>query len=78
MKFSTLYILFILFGFIICFALGPAAVLLYGIVFVFVCTCISETCKTKSSEGRKQIQKELKTERKIEQYWGTIEYWEDK
>ena len=78
MKFSTLYILFILFGFIICFTLGLAAVLLYGIVFVFVCACISGICKTKSSKGRKQIQKELKTERKIEQYWGTIEYWEDK
>lgn len=78
MKFSTLYILFILFGFIICFALGPAAVLLYGIVFVFVCTCISETQKTKSTKGRKQIQKELEKERRIEEYWGTIEYWEDK
>ena len=70
--------LFIVFGLIICLVLGPAFILLYGVVVVFICVCISESQKTKTQEGRKQIQKELKTERKIEEYWGTIDYWEDK
>lgn len=73
-----LFVLFIVFGFVVCLAFGPAALLAYGVVFVFICTCIGEVRRTKTSKGRKQIQKELETERKIEEYWGTIDYWEDK
>lgn len=78
MSFLILYILFIVFGFIICLAFGPATLLVYGVIFVFVCVCFSEAQRTKKPKGRKQIQKELETEKKIEEYWGTIEYWEDK
>ena len=78
MNFWILYTFFIFVGFAICLVFGEAALLAYGIIFVFVCVCFSETKRAKSPRGRKQIQKELDTERKIEQYWGTVDYWEDK
>lgn len=76
MNFFLIWTLFLLIGLMICFLFGPAMVLVYGIVFVFIYTCIGELNKTKTLDGRKQIQKELKIERKIEEYWGNIEYWD--
>ena len=78
MGFFILYILFIFFGLIVYLAFGPAAVLVYGVIFVFICLSISEVSKTRTPEGKKQIQKQLKKEKKIEEYWGTIDYWENK
>ena len=65
---------FMFFGLLVGVIGGPAMILLYGIIYVFVCTCLGEYEKTKTPQGRQRIQKEIERERKIEQYWGTIDY----
>lgn len=78
MGFWVLYTFFIFIGFIVCFTFGEAALLVYGIIFVVVCVCLGEARRARTPKGRKQIQKELEREKKIEEYWGTVDYWEDK
>ena len=57
---------------------GPAGGLVVGVIGTFVWFCCGEVQKMNTSEGRKQIRKQYEREKKIEEYWGTIEYWEDK
>ena len=78
MAFLILYIVFFFIGLIICVVFGPGAVLAYGALFVFVLLVTGECSRLKTKEGRKQIKRQYEKEKKIEQYWGTIEYWEDK
>ena len=75
--FFTLYFIFLLVGLVVCVIFGPAGALVYGFLFVFICACVSEASKTKTSKGRKQIKKNYQREKKIEEYWGTVD-WKDK
>ena len=50
----------------------------YGVVsgiigfLIYFVLCEINRCKT--SQGQKEIKKQYKKEKKIEEYWGTIEY----
>lgn len=77
MKFLALWLIFLVIGMFVCLVAGPAAVLVFGFLFVFVLMVIGETQKTRTPKGRRQIRKKIEKEKKIEQYWGTIDYWED-
>lgn len=78
MAFLILLTIFFIVGLTICLLFGEAMVLAYGIVFVFICTCAKELNRMKTKQGAKQILRELKQEKRIEEYWGTIDYWENK
>lgn len=57
---------------------GQAAGLVIGIIGTVIWFCCGEAQRMNTSEGRKQIRNQYEREKKIEEYWGTIEYWEDK
>lgn len=78
MGFLTLFFIFILFGLLICLFFGEAALLVYGVLFVLIYFCIGEYKSSKTPKGRKRIRRQYEKEKKIEEYWGTIDYWENK
>lgn len=78
MGFLTLFFVFIFLGFLICLAFGEATLLVFGVLFVLVYFCIGEYKSSKTPRGREQNKRQYEREKKIEEYWGTIDYWEDK
>nr|DAE59970.1 MAG TPA: hypothetical protein [Caudoviricetes sp.] len=72
------FICYIIFAFFVCLIAGPAALLALAILSAFVYEFAREWNQMKTSQGRQQIHKEIQREKKIEKYWGTIDYWEDK
>lgn len=70
MKFWQLFLIFLIAAIFACMLFGPAGAFAAGIIFVIVLTVKDEVNRTKSKEGRKQIQKELERDREIENYWG--------
>ena len=72
------FICYIIFAFFVCLIAGPAALLVLAILSAFIYEFIIEWNQMRTPQGRKQIHKEIQREKKIEKYWGTIEYWEDK
>ena len=77
MKFSMALLIFIIIGFILCIVFGPAAVLVWGVVFTLILTVIGEVNRTKTKEGREQMAKERQEEEDYVNYWGSTQYWED-
>ena len=71
-------ICYIIFAFFVCLIAGPAALLVLAILSAFVYEFDREWNQMKTPQGRQQIHKEIQREKKIEKYWGTIDYWEDK
>lgn len=57
---------------------GQAAGLVIGILGTLIWFCLGQIGKMNTEEGREQIKRQYEREKKIEEYWGTIEYWEDK
>lgn len=78
MRFFLLWISFVMIELFVCIIFGPAMTLVSGFVFVIVCACLGEYTKIKTPRGKKQIKQNYEREKKIEEYWGTIDYWEDK
>lgn len=72
------FICYIIFAFFVCLIAGPAALLVLAILSAFVYEFAREWNQMRTPQGRKQIHKEIQREKKIEKYWGTIDYWEDK
>ena len=72
------FICYIIFAFFVCLIAGPAALLVLAILSAFVYEFAREWSQMKTPQGRQQIHKEIQREKKIEKYWGTIDYWEDK
>ena len=77
MKFSMALLIFIIIGIILCIAFGPAAVLVWGVVFTLILTVIGEVNRTKTKEGREQMAKERQEEEEYVNYWGSTQYWDD-
>ena len=77
MKFSTLFLIFVVIGVIVCIVAGPAAVLVWGVIFVLGITIAGEVQSTKTKEGREQMQREKQEEEDYVNYWGSVQYWDD-
>ena len=73
MSFLKILLIFIISGFIVCLVFGPASLSAYGVIFVLVLQVISEVCQCSTTKGRKQIQKEIKEQKKIEENFGIID-----
>lgn len=65
---------FIIISAICCLIFGPASLIVSGIVTAFYLTCLDEYRLMSTKSGRQRIQKRVEIERRIENYWGTIDY----
>ena len=77
MKFWISLLLFIVVGLVLAATAGPAAVLVWGVIYVVIRFVASEVAAAKTKEGRKRLQKEKKDEEEYVEYWGTTKYWDD-
>lgn len=57
---------------------GEALILIFGVIVVLIMFVHTEKNKMLTPEGREQNEKELEEEKRIEENFGTIDYWEDK
>lgn len=57
-----------------CLIFGPAFLIISGVVVAFGLTCLDEYRLMSTKSGRQRIQKRVEIERRIENYWGTIDY----
>ena len=77
MKFWVLFLIFIVVGVILCAVAGPAAVLVWGILFVIGLTIASEVRSFRTKEGREQMRREREEEEKTVRECGTVRYWDE-
>ena len=77
MKFWKRLLIFTVVGLVLCVTVGPASVLVWGVVFVFANLVLSEVSSMNTKQGREQLQREKKEEEQYVEYWGSTQYWED-
>ena len=77
MKFGILLLIFIAVGVVLCAVAGPAAVLVWGIVFVIGLTVASEIRSFGTKEGRERMRREREEEEKTVRECGTVRYWDE-
>ena len=65
-------------AFFVALIFGIGAMLVYSVLFVLFFVCAGEYTKMQTKQERAQMRWEQHQERKIEEYWGTIDYWENK
>lgn len=80
--FVIFLLVFVMFGSLIGILCGEGAgellILVLGVLVVLIMLVYTEISKMNTREGREQNEKELEEEKRIEENFGTIDYWEDK
>lgn len=77
-EFFTIPLIHFVSAFFVALIFGIGAMLVYSVLFVLFFVLAGEYTKMQTKQGRAQMRWEQLQERKIEEYWGTIDYWENK